>query len=291
MGAKIPGGQRALVEGRWAGTMEGMIRLLSTDFDGTLVDHFASPPVAPALFEWLAALRRCGVAWALNTGRDLAFALEGLREFQFPLEPDYILTNERELFHRNPYGEWQDYGDWNRRCVLDHDRMFQMEAPFLAEMLRFLGEETGAETIYEHGKAIGFMAKDDAEMDRFIAHFHAARKPGSLFHYQRNTVYLRFCHASYSKGAALGELCRLTRISSQETFTAGDHHNDISMLDGRYARWASAPGNAVDEVKAAVRKAGGYVAAARCSDGVLEALRHFFQAECLAPPGWQGDRL
>lgn len=262
-----------------------MIRLLSTDFDGTLVDHFATPPVAPALFELFAALQRCGVHWAVNTGRDLRFALDGLREFAFPIEPDYILTNEREIFHRNPHGEWQDYGDWNHRCLQAHERMFEAEAPFLNEVLRFLNHETRAETIYENDKPVGFMAQTDEEMDRVIEHIHRARQPGSLFHYQRNTIYLRFCHAHYSKGAALGELCRLTRITPAETFTAGDHHNDLSMLDGRYARWPMAPGNAIEEVKAAVRKAGGYVAAARCSDGVVEALRHFFEKEGQAPQG------
>ena len=122
-------------------------------------------------------------------------------------------------------------------------------------------------------------------MDRVLAYLHTARKPGSLFHYQRNTIYLRFCHAHYSKGTALAELCRLTKISAHETFTAGDHHNDISMLDGIHARWPAAPGNAIEDVKTTVQKAGGYVASARCSDGVVEALRYFFETERLAPPG------
>jgi HAD superfamily hydrolase (TIGR01484 family) len=264
-----------------------MIRLLSTDFDGTLVDHYASPPVAPALFELLAELRRCGVLWALNTGRDLAFAQDGLRQFEFPLEPDYILTNEREIFHRNAQGQWQDYGDWNRQCLLAHDLLFEQEACFLEEMLRFIREETGAEPIYENSKPVGLVAQSDAEMDRVIEYLHTSRSPESLFHYQRNTIYLRFCHAHYSKGAALGELCRLTEVSIHETFTAGDHHNDISMLDGTFARWAAAPGNAIEEVKGAVQKAGGYVAQARCSDGVVEALRYFLETERLAPPGFR----
>ena len=263
-----------------------MIRLLSTDFDGTLVDHFATPPVTPALFELLAGLQRCGVAWAVNTGRDLRFALDGLREFAFPVEPDYILTNEREIFHRNPQGEWQDYGDWNHRCILAHERMFRAEAPFLDEMLRFIRDETAAQTIYENGQPVGLAAQTDAEMDRVIAHLHRARPANSRFHYQRNTIYLRFCHADYSKGAALGELCRLTRITPAETFTAGDHHNDLSMLDGRYAHWPAAPGNAIAEVKEAVQKAGGYVAQSRCSDGVVEALRYFFEEKRLAPDGF-----
>ncbi len=262
-----------------------MIRLLSTDFDGTLVDHFATPPVTPELFELFGRLQHAGVRWAVNTGRDLAFALDGLREFHFPVEPDYILTNEREIFHRDPAGQWRDYGDWNRRCVLAHDRLFQTEAPYLEEFLRYVRTETEAELIYENERPVGLCAKDDGEMDRVVARLRSTRKPGSQFNFQRNTVFLRFCHSDYSKGAALGELCRLTRVTPAETFAAGDHHNDLSMLDGRFARWPAAPGNAIDEVKAVVEKAGGYVARARCSEGVVEALRYFMEVRRLGPEG------
>jgi hydroxymethylpyrimidine pyrophosphatase-like HAD family hydrolase len=99
------------------------------------------------------------------------------------------------------------------------------------------------------------------------------RVPG--FHFMRNTVYVRFCHEDYSKGTALGELARLTGIPTSQIFAAGDHYNDLPMLDGRHARWVSCPGNSVDVVKALVRGAGGYVAKGDCSDGVVEALRHF----------------
>ena len=262
-----------------------MIRLLSTDFDGTLVDHFATPPVSPAVFEMFAKLRRSGVLWAVNTGRGLEFTLDGLRQFNFPVEPDYILTNEREVFHRNPAGEWQDFGDWNRRCSEAHDWLFQSEAAFVEQMLRFLETKTEASPIYENKRPVGLVAGSDEEMDRVVEYLHTVRGPDSLFHYQRNTVFLRFCHAHYSKGSALGELCRLIGISAEETFAAGDHHNDLSMLDGRFARWPTAPGNAIDEVKTAVRSAGGYVADARCSEGVVEALEFFFREFRVGPGG------
>ncbi len=265
-----------------------MIRLLSTDFDGTLVDHDASPAVSPALYETLAQLRRCGVSWAVNTGRDLNFILQGLNDFEFPIEPDYILTNEREIFHRNSQGEWQDYGDWNRRCVEAHDTLFESESGLLREVLRFAETEINAKTIYEKNRPVGLVGDGDADIDRFIGFLHEQRSRDSLFHYQRNTIFLRFCHAHYSKGSALGELCRLTGISEHETFSMGDHHNDLSMLDGRFARWPAAPGNAIDEVKATVKNAGGYIAQGRCSEGVLEALQHFFDTHSLAPAGFQG---
>lgn len=254
-----------------------MIRLLSTDFDGTLVEHFASPPVSPALIELLSELRRAGVLWAVNTGRGLDLVLEGLREFAFPIEPDYILTNEREVFHRNENGEWQDYGDWNRRCAEAHAMLFERERHFLDRVLEFLTTETRAKAIYENELPVGVVAVSDEEMDRVVAYLDECRTPESLFHYQRNTIYLRFCHAHYSKGAALEELCRLTGIRAAETFAAGDHFNDISMLDGRYAKWPCAPANAIESVKETVRAAGGYVAQAGFSSGVAEGLRHFLK--------------
>ena len=56
-------------------------------------------------------------------------------------------------------------------------------------------------------------------MDRIVAFIEAAREELPIFSFQRNTRYLRFCHADYSKGAALGELSRLLGISREEVFS------------------------------------------------------------------------
>ena len=64
-------------------------------------------------------------------------------------------------------------------------------------------------------------------------------------------------------------------IPRENIFAAGDHHNDISMLDGKVAAMPSCPANAIDEVKEAVRKAGGYVAKHEHGAGVHEALQYF----------------
>ena len=79
-------------------------------------------------------------------------------------------------------------------------------------------------------------------MDRIVRFIDEARVAHDKFHYQRNTIYLRFCHADYHKGAALAELSRLIEIPRENIFAAGDHHNDISMLDGRYAQVSRLPG-------------------------------------------------
>jgi hypothetical protein len=97
------------------------------------------------------------------------------------------------------------------------------------------------------------------------------------FSYQRNTIYLRFAHSDYHKGSALGELCRILQISPSEVLAAGDHFNDIPMLDGRYAAHPCCPSNAIPEVRTTVEGAGGYLASKPAAEGVAESW-HFFQA-------------
>ncbi len=253
-----------------------MIRLLSTDFDGTLVDHYATPPVDQALFSLLTDLRARGVHWAVNTGRDLHFVKEGLKEFSFPVEPDFVLTSEREVFHRGPHGQWQDFGDWNQRCYSAHDRLFEAASELLEDIRRFLRDtQSSTEPIWEGTRMVGLASKSEEEMDRLCVFLEAERAKVPGFAYMRNTIWVRFCHEAYSKGTALAELGRLTGISRDETFAAGDHYNDLPMLDGIHARWVMCPSNAVAAVKDTVLAAGGYVSKGRCSSGVVEALAHF----------------
>ena len=112
-------------------------------------------------------------------------------------------------------------------------------------------------------------------MNRITKFIEQAREKEPKFNYQRNTVYLRFCHADYHKGAALAELGRLIDVPRENIFAAGDHHNDLSMLDGRVAAMPACPANAIDEVKRAVRSAGGHVAKREHGAGVHEALLRF----------------
>ena len=252
-----------------------MIQLLSTDFDGTLVDHFVDPPVSPELFAALVKLRARGCLWAVNTGRELHHIVEGLAEFRFPIEPDYVLTAEREVFQRGANGAWQDFGDWNARCANAHDALFSQSDTLLSDIAGFLAAMPGAQAIHMGGRMVGLVTATDADMDRVCEFLERerARVPG--FQYMRNTIYVRFCHENYSKGTALAELGRLCGIARENIFATGDHLNDLPMLDGTHAKWVACPGNAVEPVKSAVTRAGGYVASGICSAGVVEALRHF----------------
>src|SRR5262249_58625750 len=129
-----------------------------------------------------------------------------------------------------------------------------------------------------HSQALeGLRAESDQEMDRIVQFIERARKKEPKLNYQRNTIYPRFCHADYHKGAALLELARLIDIPRENIFAAGDHHNDISMLNGDVAGMPACPANAIEEVKAAVRSAGGYIAQRQHGARVHEALKYFLR--------------
>jgi HAD superfamily hydrolase (TIGR01484 family) len=254
--------------------MSRKIQLISTDFDGTLVSHANDPVFDPECMALIRELQDAGTIWAINTGRSVRLLEEGLEDFSFPLQPDFILTSERDVFRPTAEG-WEPFGDWNERCAQAHADLLQSASSVFAQVVDFVSHKTRARVIYEAGGPAGVIASSEEEMDRLTEFIDQAKAHEPKFHYQRNTIYLRFCHVDYHKGAALAELSRLTNIGRDHIFAAGDHHNDISMLDGRFAAFSACPDNAIDPVKEAVRQADGWVAESEFGAGVHEALVHF----------------
>jgi len=252
------------------------IQLLSTDFDGTLVSHAGEPPLDRECMALIHELQGAGATWAINTGRSVDLLESGLANFEIPIRPDFILTTERDVFRPGGNGDkWEPFGDWNDRCARDHAELFSSAQPVLAEVVDFVTQETKARLIYDSGRLEGLAAENEEEMEHIAGFIEQARVAHPKFDYQRNGIYLRFCHADYHKGAALAELARLIEVPRDNIFAAGDHHNDISMLDGKVAAMPSCPANAIGEVQSAVRRAGGYVAQQEHGAGVYEAILHF----------------
>jgi len=252
------------------------IRLLSIDFDGTLVSRVSEPVFDERCLKLIGELQDAGVLFSINTGRSVDLLESGLTDFEFPVRPDFILTSERDVFRPGANGgKWEPFGDWNARCARDHAELFSSAKSILAEVVDFVTQKTRAQLLYHSEGLEGLRAENDEEMNRIVEFIEQARGDDTKFHYQRNTIFLRFCHADYHKGAALSELARLIDIPRENIFAAGDHHNDISMLNGEVAAMPACPANAIGEVKAAVRTAGGYVAKRGHGAGVREALEHF----------------
>src|SRR5437867_11498591 len=212
--------------------MSSRIQLLSIDFDGTLVSHLdsAGAGLNRPCMELIRTFQDAGAIWAINTGRSVDLLESGLADFAFPIRPDFILTTERDVFRPGRDGDkWEPFGDWNERCARDHAELFSSAHSVLAEVVDFVNRNTNARLIYEGERLEGFVAENDEEMERITTFIERARARHPNLDYQRNTVYLRFCHADYHKGAALAELARLLEIPRENIFASVAHQNDISM--------------------------------------------------------------
>ena len=250
--------------------------LLCFDFDGTLVNHEGDPPFHPALGEMLREFRRRGAAWVVNTGRGLQQTLEGLAMHNIFLLPDYIIAQECEIYRPGFFKPWKDFGNWNKKARAAHDHFVEKHRAFLAAMQEHVATRTKAEFLMGDLGQVGIVAEDEGELDAIcdVIADKAGRQTDIGYH--RNGRYLRFSHADYSKGSALRELARLLNLPREQIFAAGDNFNDLTMLDHRIAAHIACPGNALEPVKQRVRDRGGFVSDKPGSEGMIEALEHFF---------------
>jgi len=251
------------------------LRLLSMDFDGTLVSESDRPPFPTELIDALHSLRAGGVSFALNTGRTIELVDIGLAANRFPVRPDFALTTERDIYHWNG-SKWQALGDWNHVCEQRHAELYQNSQEFLAELEAFALDLKGTRIHRESDQFVGIITATSRQMDEFCAFLDQRRDGLPEFSYQRNSIYLRFCHLDYNKGTVLAELQRLLGLSPEETFAVGDNFNDLPMLDTKFARYLACPANSIAEVKSAVERHGGIVAQGKSGAGVSQALREYF---------------
>jgi hypothetical protein len=253
------------------------LRLLSTDFDGTLFNEFEHPPVPPRLEQMIAFLRRRGAKWVINTGRDLSSLLETLGRARLKLQPDYLVLVEREIYVHDG-ACYKPLQDWNGACRAAHDALFARLAPALPELRAWITAHHGGATVYEDAfSPLCVIAKSQASARAITAHLAAfARAQGDVAVVE-NDVYIRFSHAAYDKGRALAEIARRLGVQTDQTAAAGDHFNDLPMLRLEHAGHLIAPANAIAEVKAQVTAQGGYVSSQPCGHGVAAGLEYLLE--------------
>ena len=113
--------------------MQSKIRLISTDFDGTIHDPSDTPPIAPELLFHLRDAQTCGVKWVINTGRELADMIEKLRLLAGDIRPDFIVAVEREI-HQRHNEQYLGHASWNSDCRTDHAALFTQASGALSEI-------------------------------------------------------------------------------------------------------------------------------------------------------------
>lgn len=249
----------------------GRLRLVSTDFDGTIHEDFSPAPIPSVLEKRIAALQAEGVTWVINTGREMQSLMESLGRARVGIRPDYLILVEREIY-RNDHGHYVPVQPWNGRCHEDHARLFGAMAADLVELLEGLQTRHDATFYDDPWSPLCVIARNNGQMDAIERELMGFAETVPDLAVVRNDVYLRFSHRAYSKGTALMELQRVLGVSVEETLAAGDHFNDLPMLRRECAGYLVAPDNAMPSVKRQVTEQGGWIMPERAGHGVAAAL-------------------
>ena len=252
--------------------MDSPIRLISTDFDGTLHADFEEPPVAAVAEQVIGELQSKGVKWVINTGRELPSLLEGLHQARLSIWPDYVVTVEREI-HARRNSKYVGWEDWNSRCGLDHMRIFECIQSDIPKLADWINSRFKANVYADAYSPLCLIAESTRDAGLIHDYLNDYCRGVPNLTVVRNHIYARLSHAEYNKGTALAEIGRRLGIKSAQTVAIGDHLNDMPMLSTHFARWLVAPSNAVEEVKDLVRRQKGYVSDEPHGYGVARGLR------------------
>jgi HAD superfamily hydrolase (TIGR01484 family) len=252
------------------------IKLISTDFDGTLHAEHEDPPVPHDLQELIASLQMRGAKWVINTGRDLGSLMETLGRAHLRIKPDYVVVVEREIYcHQET--RYNEHTDWNNRCRATHAELFARVARDVPRLSDWVNRRQRATVYSDSYSPFCIIADTNDEMDAIQAMMetYCGEVPGLTV--VRNDVYSRFSHVDFNKGTALAELARLLGVSPNETFAAGDHYNDVPMLSTACAKFIVCPDNAIPPIKELVRRQNGYISHQPWGHGVARGLEHYLQ--------------
>jgi HAD superfamily hydrolase (TIGR01484 family) len=252
------------------------IKLISTDFDGTLHAEHEDPPVPHDLQELIASLQVRGAKWVINTGRDLGSLMETLGRARLRIKPDYVVVVEREIYcHQET--RFVDLPEWNDKCRVTHAELFARVSQDVPRLAEWVNQRNRATVYSDSYSPFCIIADTNDEMDAIqqMMEAYCGEVPGLTV--VRNDVYSRFSHVSFNKGTALAELGRLLAVTPQETFAAGDHYNDIPMLSGLPAKCIVCPDNAIAPIKELVRQQNGYVSHQPWGHGVARGLEFYLQ--------------
>ncbi len=253
------------------------IRLIATDFDGTLHADFEHPPVPADLQSMIGQLQAFGAFWVINTGRDLSSLVETLSQACLAIRPDFVVVVEREIYCRLG-SQYVGLAQWNRGCCLAHEELFARIQPDLPRLAGWVHSHYRAKVYEDAYSPFCLLADNNDDADAIHEYLNTFCQSAANLVVVRNGVYARFSHQTYNKGTALAEIARRLGIGREHILVAGDDFNDLPMLSRHYARWLVAPFNAIQEVKETVLRQRGYVSHQPFGSGVARGLEFALEA-------------
>jgi hydroxymethylpyrimidine pyrophosphatase-like HAD family hydrolase len=264
--------------------MKKQIKLVCLDFDGTIM-LYEDPPSGhfhPDVISLLNELEARGVHWCTNSGRDLkdqGLVIELAVSRGLKHKPVALICSESLVYERNN-GSFHPLEPWNSTVHRDmlhfHRRVQERLTPLMPGLQRAYGMLPSY--IGEHYTAYAIPDKDGLPQ-RFHMELSEILSDIPKTMITRNGGWVAVLTDDLGKGNALRQFSMARGYSPDEILAVGDQFNDLNMLDGKSALHVGCPSNAIPEVIATVRVAGGHVASVEGPHGTIEVLRRYIMGD------------
>ena len=284
--------------GRTGQPVPGVIALLVSDVDGTLVTD--NKQLTASTMQAVRSLAEAGIAFAITSSRPpiglrtlisslaittpvgafnggLIVSPEGLEPIEGNPLPADIARRAIAYLTRRRIDIWFDTDrDW---LVLDRDRPYvDLEIRTIASAPVLVETFDQPRTIDRCYKIVG-VSRDFAALAQCEHDLSGELGPNATVN-RSQLYYLDVTHPEANKGYMVRALSRLLSIPPQAIAAIGDGRNDIAMFDA--SGLAIAMGNADDEVKARAQ----FVTASNEQDGFASAVKQWVLPR--APPRQRG---
>src|SRR5262245_32932599 len=174
------------------------MKLISTDFDGTLFAEFENPPIPQSLVELIGSLQAQGAKWVINTGRDMSSLMEALGRAHIEIEPDYLVLVEREI-HRHQDSRYVALKEWNDACTQAHSALFARVKKDLPHLVSWVNARFHARIYEDAYSPFCLIAGNNDEADVIHQFLEEYAQTVPRLTVVRNDIYARFSHEDYDK--------------------------------------------------------------------------------------------
>jgi hydroxymethylpyrimidine pyrophosphatase-like HAD family hydrolase len=269
---------------------EHRIRLLATDFDGTIFRYGNESHLYTAFSERISAMRADGAKWMVCSGRTLHNLRSASRRLlSLNIKPDYILVR-----HWLVMSEF--LGIWLPDIVLTANifsrrreealRLSRMVANIVRELHEALHR---CRIVYVERFHIRVQCRSDEDMDtalRIVEEYRVLSKFVTVGH---GGVELDVRYIPYAKATAVAALAHRYSIPPDEILTVGDGRSDLGMMTAGIAAMIGCPSNGRRDTIQFVSERGGHIARRESLGGTIDVINAYLNDDvCSDPPeGWQ----
>lgn len=234
--------------------------ILSFDYDGTLRDSKATPPVSEEFFRFIRTYRdRFGIRWGINTGRGFDYLMEEYAAFA-PFSPDFIITCERYVYTAQPENTPAPDTKGNEHCRKAHEKIFaKYHTPIENLFARMKNEFPHCAWIRSADDPHAIEATAPGVLDILMPLIETFLHTAPELSVQRADPYLRFCHTDFNKGSSLSRAAHQLSATAHRIFIIGDGHNDLDAFRRFPTALLACPSNAHADVTAYISVHGGYI--------------------------------